>query len=368
MKANRRVAVITGNRAEFGLLEPVMRAIQKGVLQGSKQQVRLQLRTVVTGNHLLSSSWRDIEKAGFKIDAKVPMQRRAQAGRHADVVALGRGVSGFGKLFATMKPSVVLVLGDRIEPLAAACAAQVGGFHLAHIHGGDRAMGVADEAMRHAISKLAHIHFAATSNSRKRLIRMGELSDVVYQVGSPAADGLRLVEPAADAPQMIVVQHPIGAHDDDECRWMKQTLRATSRYDRLVLAPNGDPGSRGINRAIREGGLKAVQHVPRGMFLSQLAGANAIVGNSSSGLIEAAVLGCPSVNVGPRQAGRDKPATVVDCQYGTSSVTTALRKALSGKPRKRRHPYGDGHTGDRIADVLASIDLTRLPKQKHNAY
>ncbi|MFW6060796.1 MAG: UDP-N-acetylglucosamine 2-epimerase [Phycisphaeraceae bacterium] len=354
------IAVVTGTRAEFGLLLPVMRAI--------RARRGLQLRTVVTGAHLISGTWRDVRDAGFEIDAKVRMQRKDTSGRVADVAALGRGVRGLGEAFARLRPDVVLVLGDRIEAFAAASAASVGGLRVAHIHGGDRAEGVADEAMRHAVSKLAHLHFAATVQSRKRLVRMGEVEGCVYNVGSPAVDGLRDVEPAGDAPDVVVMQHPIGESDARERQWMRGTLRATAKHERLVLAPNHDPGREGIMRALREVKVEAVTHLPRARFLAMLRGARAIVGNSSAGLIEAAALRTACVNVGPRQGGRERPGSVVDCEYGEQRVRAALRRALAMDLRRMRHPYGDGCAGQRIAEVLGEVDLAGVPVRKQNAY
>ncbi len=368
LKRGRTVAVITGTRSEFGLLEPVMQAIAHSGVNNPASRDRLKLQVVVTGTHLTHGTWRDIRRAGYAIDAKVVMQRRNAVGRHADVAALARGVAGLGKVFAASKPDVVLVLGDRIEALAGALAASVGGIYVAHLHGGDRAAGVADEAMRHAISKLAHLHFPATARSQQRLIRMGEPRERVFCVGSPAAHGLGQLQPAHDAPDLIVVQHPIGASDDDERCWMDQTLAATKGFSRLVMASNSDPGSGGIRRALRSSRVKVIDHLPRAEFLSVLAGAQAIVGNSSAGLIEAAVLGRPCVNVGPRQDGREKPGNVIDCGYGQRSVRVAIRKALSLDLRRMRHPYGDGHTGQRIAHLLSTLDLTEVPTHKRNAY
>jgi len=356
----RTVAVVTGTRAEFGLLAPVIRAIL--------DRPELRLRLAVCGMHLASGTWRDVPAAGFRIDARVPMQRSGATGRAADVAALSRGVAGFGKLFAKWKPDVVLVLGDRIEALAAASAAAVGGFRLAHVHGGDRAEGVADEAMRHAISKLAHVHFPATAQSRRRLIRMGEDAEHVFRAGSPAVDGLRDVVPADDAPQAIVLQHPIGAEDGQERTWMRQTLEATRSFERLVLAPNADPGTKGVRAALRAEKIKAVEHLPRDRFLGLLAGADVIVGNSSAGLIEAAVLRTPCVNVGPRQAGREKPANVLDCDYGTRTVRAAIDAALGRPPSRLRHPYGAGDAGRRIAECLATVPWDASDLRKRNAY
>ncbi len=380
MVHQQHIAVVTGSRADFGLLAPVMRVIDA--------HPRLRLSVIVTGAHLSSGTWRDVVEAGLPISAKVTMQQRGQVGRDTDVQALARGIAGLGRCFAKFKPDVVLVLGDRIEALAAACAAQVGGYRLGHLHGGDRAEGVADESMRHAVSKLAHLHFPATPNSARRLIRMGENPKQIFMVGSPAIDGLRELSPADGAvlrdlkldptkPFVVIVQHPVGASDADEKGWMQATLRAcaSASVQSLVLQPNGDPGRQGIVRAINDMKVNVMAHLPRPVFASMLMRAVAIVGNSSAGLIEAAALGVPCVNIGPRQNGRDKPPTVIDCDYGETPVKHALQKALNlRRPIAYKggsicyRGYGDGHTGQRIANHLAKLKLTDVPIRKCNAY
>jgi UDP-hydrolysing UDP-N-acetyl-D-glucosamine 2-epimerase len=236
------------------------------------------------------------------------------------------------------------------------------------VHGGDRAEGLADEAIRHAVSKLAHLHLAATALSRKRLVRMGESVRSVKAVGSPAADGLNDVRPADDAPELIVMQHPAGGSDAEEARWMRATLTATKGYARLVMSPNLDAGSEGIRRAIRGVKVRPVEHLPRERFLSLLKGAKAIVGNSSAGLIEAAVLRVPCVNIGPRQNGREKPGNVIDSGCDASAIARAVRKALALDLGRMRHPYGRGHTGQTIADLLARTDPASIPLRKQNSY
>ncbi|MDH3583941.1 MAG: UDP-N-acetylglucosamine 2-epimerase [Phycisphaerae bacterium] len=360
MGRRRVIAAVTGSRAEFGLLRPVLAAISRSG--------RLRLRLIVAGSHLTSGTWRDIQAAGLTIDARVPMQVRGRVGRAADVEAVARGVRGIGRAFGSLQPDFVLVLGDRVEAFAAATAASVGGFRIAHVHGGDRAEGVVDESLRHAISKLAHLHLAATTTSRRRLVRMGEDPPAVVCVGSPAVDGLAKVGPDPDGPEVIVLQHPVGEADRQERTWMEQTLAATRRFDRVVMAPNADPGATGIRRAIAAEKVQVIEHLPRDRWLSMLAGARAIVGNSSAGLIEAAVLRTPAVNVGPRQAGREKPGHVVDCDYGRGRVTAALGRALAADLRRLRHPYGDGRSGPRMAKLLASVRLDAMPLRKHNAY
>ena len=357
----KQIAVITGTRAEYGILMSVLDAIAA--------HKKLELKLLVTGTHLTTRSAHDIQ---HPIAARVRMQRRgAAASRAEDVQALSRGVAGFGKAFAQIKPDVVLVIGDRIEALAGALAGQVGGFRVAHIHGGDRAEGVADEAMRHATSKLAHLHFAATAQSRRRLVRMGENPEQVYNTGSPAIDALRGVTPADDAPDVIVMHHPVGAGDETERRWMDAVLKATAKDKRIVMAPNHDPGRNGIMQAIQDHGIKPIDHLPRERFLSLLAGAGVLVGNSSAGLIEAAALGTAAVNLGTRQAGRERPRLVVDVPgYAAATIRRSVRDAgsLLAGTRKAKHPYGDGRAGERIADLLATIKLDTMPLRKRNAY
>jgi len=368
--AKRIINVITGSRAEFGLMRPLCHAIAK--------HEALQLRLVATGTHLITGSIADID-AEFDVAARLPMQESDKVGRSADVRALSRGVAGLGEDLAHAQPDFVVVLGDRIEAMAGALAGSVGGVRVAHLHGGDRAEGVADEAMRHAISKLAHLHFPATAQSRRRLIRMGEDRDTVFNVGSLAIDGLREVEPMPDAQLQqlgvppdrsptLVMQHPVGASDDDERQWMTDTLAATSDRPRIVFAPNRDPGSEGIRAAIAAAGMTPIEHLPRAQFIGLLKRAAAIVGNSSAALIECATLKLPAVNVGPRQRGREMPRHVVNCAYGRAAVHAALEQAMTADLSRMRHPYGDGRTAECIAEHLATVPLDRVPLRKCNAY
>jgi UDP-hydrolysing UDP-N-acetyl-D-glucosamine 2-epimerase len=354
----KQIAVITGTRAEYGLLVPVLDAVDA--------HDDLELGLIVTGTHLTTNSIRDIR---HRVAVRVKMQRTgAVSSREEDVQSLGRGVMAIGRALHQMSPDVVVVLGDRIEALAGALAAQVGGYRLAHIHGGDRAEGVADEAMRHAISKLAHLHFAATTQSKQRLIRMGEPAEAVFNTGSPAIDGLKNVKPDDEAPELIIMQHPVGAPAEDEYQWMLTTLEATAKHSRLILAPNHDPGRNAIMRAILDSKLKPTDHLPREQFLSLLAGCKAIVGNSSAGLIEAAAMKTPAVNLGTRQSGREKPGNVIDAKHNKTAMQRAIKEALAMKTAGLRHPYGNGKAGEKIAALLAKADLAKLPLYKHNAY
>lgn len=373
------VAVVTGTRAEFGLLAPVMRAIEK--------HPALQLHVVAAGAHMLppARTIRDVER-DFDIAARVPMQRAGKTGRSADAIALGRGVEGFAKAFARLKPDWVVVLGDRIEAFAAASAASIAGIAVCHVHGGDRAEGIADEAMRHAITKLSHLHCAATKQSAQRIIRLGEPRAFVHVTGSPAIDGLRDVNPLSEnelealgRPTAVVLLHPAGLSPEQEEAFAKHTLVAASIPGGtwseasiasgrrvLVLAPNNDPGRDVIMRfwqskGARRLGAQLCEHLPRDQFLRLLkslaVNQGVLLGNSSAGLIEASALGVRVIDVGPRQNGRERTDNVVHVPHATMP---SFLRALSAFTRKKgprvKHPYGDGRAGPRIAQLLAKFD------------
>lgn len=388
---NSTVAIVTGTRAEFGLLRPVIDAANK--------HARLQVQLIAAGAHFLppARTIREVE-SNYSVSARVPMQSPGKLGRAADAAALGRGVSGFAKTFARLKPDWVVVLGDRIEAFAAASAAAIAGIAICHIHGGDRAEGIADEAMRHAISKLAHLHCAASNQSADRLIRMGERPEHVHVTGSPAIDGLKSIKPMSDRdaaaigdPAVVVLLHPTGLDDRAELGWAAMSLLMAAQLSRLqprepalegvlLLAPNHDPGREVIAtvwaEAARAGALTK-DHLPRPVLLALLcrlaARGGYLVGNSSAGLIEAAALGVTVINVGPRQSGRERPKHVIHvADTGNHSMARAIGMAVArsfGPAASVAHPYGDGRAGQRIAGLLARInphDPALL--RKHNTY
>jgi len=376
----RRVCVVTGTRAEYGLLRPVMRAIQA--------HRKLELQLIATGIHLLRAHGRtvhEIRRDGWRIDATVPMQTGRDSRLDA-AVGLGRGIAGIARALDRLGSRIVLVLGDRIEALAGALAGVTAGCFVAHIHGGDVAVGDVDDTLRHAITKLAHIHFAATRQAARRIARLGERPEHVYPVGAPGLDNLRQLAPPDEAwirkrlrldPTVgfaVVVQHPIGMPVEREYLAMQQTLRAVAQEGLagVIVYPCTDPGYSGIVRAIRDRPERGTWRVFRSLanedFLRALMAARVIVGNSSSGIIESAAAGTPAVNIGPRQQGRQKCGpSVVDCDYGQRNVRTAIRRALGLRPR-RRTVYGDGRAGERIARILAEKPLPAGLRRKQLAF
>ncbi len=389
MKSPRRtIAIVTGTRAEFGLLRPVIDAINK--------HPRLTPKLIVAGSHFLppARTAREVA-AAYPIAARVPMQRASEPRtRTTDALATARGLAGFTRAFAKLKPDWVLVLGDRIEAFAAATAASISGIGVCHIHGGDRAEGIADEAMRHAITKLAHLHAAATAQSANRIIAMGEPAHAVHITGSPAIDGLAKIKPMSDAdartlgdPHLVVLLHPSGLCRSDEHAIAREIGDWAMVHDRaLLLAPNADAGRDAImahwqtlSRAMPH--IRLIEHLSRDRFIALLKRLahpprhhprGLLIGNSSAGLIEAAAIGLPVVNVGPRQRGRERGTNVIDVAFDhhheafSRAMHEAIEAAASMKPAKQ-HPYGHGRAGEHIAKLLAQTDPVPLLR-KRNSY
>ena len=382
--AKRRVMVVTGSRAEFGLLRPVMEAVEK--------HKKLELRVVVAGEHLLgpAQTWKEVAEE-FAIEAKVAMQRASDRGRIDHAAACARGMAGFAAVMKKVQPEWVVVLGDRIEAFAAASAASIGGVAVGHIHGGDRAEGIADEAMRHAITKLAHLHCAATKGSAERIRKMGEPAKLVHVTGSPAIDGLSSVKAMGDRdakkygdPESVILIHPSGLDAEAERLIVAGALNGamwSGCVPCLVLAPNRDPGSEVVRTTARRtaqlitsralaSDLKYFtfcDHMPRPEFLSLLKRLShrrlgMIIGNSSAGLIEAAALGLKTINIGPRQNGRERGANVFDVPFDKrawdveTTVESVIERADRRGSRAMGSRFGDGRSGPRIAALLTKVD------------
>ena len=367
MTGARSILVVTGSRADFGLLLPVIRA--------ALAHPALSTSVVACGSHLLppAETWRDVQNAGVALGARIEMQRPGETGRFHDARAVGRGIDSFASLFERVAPDWVVVLGDRIEAFAAGAAAAIAGVGLAHLHAGDRAEGIVDESMRHALSRLAHLHLAASPQSAARLLRSGEEQHRVQFIGSPAIDALRDTPPLddeplreLDAPSAVLLLHPAGLSESEERAWVRAAAQALAGRRVLVLSPNFDAGREWVldelQRAAGANGWPLVDHLPRGRFVGLLKRlaldpSGVIVGNSSAALIEAAALRLPAVNIGPRQGGRERPPSVIDALEPTpGAVARAIGHALALDRSTLTHPYGDGRAGERAVALLAEIN------------
>jgi len=380
VSAPRRICVVTGSRADYGILYWLLKAIA-----GDRD---LELQIAATGSHLspeFGLTWREIEADGFAIAAKVEMLLSADT-PSAIAKSLGLGVIGFADAFARLAPEIVVVLGDRFEILAAAQAALVARIPIAHIHGGEVSEHAIDESIRHAITKMAQWHFVAAEPYRKRVIQMGESPERVFNHGAPGLDhlsksewlsrarleeklGMRLGEPL-----FLVTYHPatLGERPPEEA--MAELLAALEAFPEATVVfthPNADAGGRAligpIEAFVRSHPQRAKAFVALGQrgYLNVMREADVVVGNSSSGITEAPALHKATVNVGERQKGRLKAASIIDAAERRDDIVRALRKALSPEFRATlagtESLYG---VGDASRAILARLkaELPRVAK------
>ena len=377
-QAARRICVVTGSRAEYGLLYWLLREIQG--------DPRLQLQLAVTGMHLapeFGMTLRQIEADGFAPDARVDMLVASDT--PAGIAkSIGLGVIGFADALARLGPDLMVILGDRFEILAAAQAAMVARIPIAHIHGGELTEGLIDEAIRHSLTKMSHLHFVTTERYRERVIQLGEAPDRVWNVGAPGLDAIRRL-PRLDreslsasigfdlrARYFLVTYHPLTLSEGgrEAIDALFAALAEFPAYRILITGVNADPGNRVVREAIRDfsaanpGRVHVVESLGQHRYLSALAHAEVVVGNSSSALIEAPSLRVPTVNVGDRQRGRIRAATVIDAIENRLAIAEAIRTALSPAFREglrdAESPFGDGHAAERIRDILAVHPLEGL--------
>jgi len=370
----RTIGVVTVGRSDYGLYLPILQAIQS--------HPRLKLQLMVTGMHLAPEFGRTataIEADGFRISERVEMLVASDT-PEAIAKSMGLGLIGFAQAFARSRPDILLVLGDRFEMYAAAVAALPFKIPVAHIHGGEVTEGAIDDALRHSITKLSHLHFAAAPEFADRIQRMGEEPWRVVVSGAPSLDKLRtmkLLEPVdlearfglcLDPPPLLVTYHPVTLEYEQAEGQIKELLAALRTVARpaLFTLSNADTGGRIITQMVREFARAHdfVQFVdtlgPQGYF-SLMKIAPAMVGNSSSGIIEAPSFGLPVVNIGNRQRGRLRGRNVVDVGYSRDEIVAGIMQALSAEFRTglqdQPNPYGRGHAVEAIVEMLEQVSL-----------
>jgi len=380
----RRIAYVTGTRADYGLFSEPLRRI--------REQPALELGLVVTAMHLeprFGDTVKEIEADGMPIVARVRNLLPGDSG--ADQArSIGNAVLGITDALEEFRPDVVIVLGDRGEMLAGAIAAIHLNVAVGHVHGGE-VSGTVDELVRHAISKLSHVHFAATQEAAERLERMGERPKNIHVVGASGLDYLSHIEPVPDAeieaelgidpshPFVLFTQHPVSAEVDQAAHQMEASLEALESAGIPVVAtyPNSDAGGRAmievLERRRDRPWLRVVPSLGHRRFASLLKKTAAMVGNSSSGIIEAPFFGVPVVNIGSRQSGRLRAENVIDTSGDTGAIKAAIECALHDEAFKARargchNPYGDGRAGERIVEVLATMEIGPELTMKQIAY
>jgi len=384
--AARRICVVTSSRADYGLL--------CGLMQAIRDDEALDLQVIATGMHLspeFGLTYRSIEQDGFRIDRKVEMLLSADSDS-AVTKSIGVGLIAFSDALDDLRPDIVVVLGDRFELLSAAIAALIARIPIAHIHGGETSQGAIDEGVRHAVTKMASLHFPASEAYRWRIIQMGEDPAFVFAYGAPGLDALNSVtlltwhelqlelDFRLGSPTAIVTYHPVTLERDSAGRQIDDLLAALlqEKVRALFTKSNADMQGRLINERIaafcREHptDYRLYDNLGQAVYLSCLRHLDLMVGNSSSGLIEAPSFGMPAVNIGDRQRGRIKATNVIDVGYSAAEIASGIRQALSPTWRAGlkavENPYvgrGNGSVSFRIKQRLKEAELGESLLKKH---
>jgi len=375
----RKICVITTNRAEYGLLYWLMKGIQS--------DPGFQLQVVVTGAHLspeFGSTIDRIREDGFKVDRSFDLELFGD--KVLDIThSLALAIEGFAASFQTLKPDLIVILGDRFEILGAASAALIANIPVAHLHGGELSEGAIDDAIRHAVTKLSHLHFAAAEPYRNRIIQLGEQPDRVFMVGGLGIDNINkinlLAKPELEKAigqtfnqhNLLVTYHPETLDSGKAGEQIAELLAALDKLEDTHLIftmPNADTGHRIIVQKVqsfvqsRESRCMLIPSMGQVNYLSTMKLVDAVVGNSSSGIIEAPSFGIGTVNIGKRQDGRIRAASVIDCDTSEESITKAFAKLYSPQfqqlLKKVENPYGTGGAAEKILEVLQRTNFNDL--------
>lgn len=380
-QSKRKAVVVTGTRAEYGILKPLLHRINS-----SK---KLELYLIVAGMHLekkFGYSKKQILDDGFKIFATVAMAPLGNTGFDM-AIALSKGIDKFAKIFKKLNPEFNIVFGDRAEPLAAALAAMNMNIVNVHIHGGDTSKGGIDEYMRHAITKISNLHFAATPLSANRIIKLGENKKFVHMSGSLAIDGIgnkyskrqTLMKYGLRNNYILMVQHPVTTQIKYANYQIRTTLDALIKLkrDAVIIGPNSDAGHYEIFHTIKKYTakhkfLKFYTNLPRDEYLSLLKYCALILGNSSSGIVDAPSFKKATINIGIRQLGRESASNVIHVRHNVSSILAGVKRAESEKfkkiLKKCTNPYGNGTAAKKILTILENQKITDELIQKKLTY
>lgn len=371
--SNRTIAILTAGRSDFGRYRPVLSEISG--------KDHLKLRLLVTGGHYSPSFGHtidEIEESGFTWEPGLEMTLDADT-PGAVGKSIGIGALSLSQAFSYERPDLLVILGDRYEMLAGACAAIGFNIPIAHMHGGAVTEGAIDELVRHALTKMSHIHFAACEEYGKRILQMGEEPWRVHITGAPILDGLKKqaqmslekiserLDIDLQKPPILVCFHPVTVESGQSGSHIANLLNALDQIDEQIIItyPNVDHGRAIIISALESFAkanperIQILKNAGTKLYTSILANAQVLVGNSSSGIVEAATFETPVVNIGTRQHGKVKPNNVIDCDYESSAILDAINKAKEPVFRRNligmKNPYGDGKSGPRIAKILETI-------------
>lgn len=384
-KNKRKICIVTGGRADYGLLLPLMRQIQ------SDRSLALQL--IATCMHLspeFGSTYKQIEKDGFKIDKKIDLYLSSDNPLGISK-SLGRAVSEIAKAYEAINPDMIVLLGDRFELMGAACAALIFNIPISHIHGGEITRGAFDDAIRHSITKMSHLHFTSAPAYKKRVIQMGEDPLSVFEVGALGMDNIRELKLLKRAElekelkfkfgkrNLLVTFHPATLEYQASGFQFNNLLGVLDKLKEtniLFTRANADTSGRFINRMIdayvakHPENTKAFSYLGQLKYLSAMKLADAVVGNSSSGIIEAPSLKVGTINIGDRQQGRIRTKSIIDCKPVKSEIRIAFKRLYSPAFQKNlktvKSPYGPGTTAQKIKRILKHARLEGIIKKKFN--
>jgi len=378
----KKICVVTGSRAEYGLLYNLMKKLNKD------KNIKLQI--IATCMHLLPKfglTYKEIIKDGFKINWTVKMP--ISSSKPINVTkATGLGMVGFAKAFAKLKPDIIIILGDRFEILSAAFAALSEKIPIAHIHGGESTTGVIDEAIRHSVSKMSTWHFVATKKYGKRIMQLGENPNRIYLVGSLGVDRIKNIKLYSKdilekkinfklgAKNILVTYHPVTLNNNSEKKDIEAIIQSIQKIKKakiIFTLPNADSGSEVILKTIKNFVKKnknrsiAFKSMGDKLYLSTMKNSDLVLGNSSSGIIEAPSFKIPTINVGDRQNGRIKAGSIIDCDAKYSSIKQAIKKAFSKKFNKKiskvKNPYELKDTSCKIFNTLKKLKTDNVLKK-----
>ncbi len=385
MKLNkkRKILVTLESRATYGYA--------KNVMLEMKKFSNLELSTLVTGMHLvpeLGNSIDLIKSDGFPVTCEVPLHG-ADKSEGAWSKALGEGINGFARAFEEIKPDIILLSGDRIETFGCCIAAAYMGIPIAHIQAGDKS-GHIDDSARHAIGKFAHIHLASCQDSVDRLTKMGEQDFRIFDVGAPQLDNIVNKDYKSDSidldgdiinlnePYILMVQHPVMAEVLETGNQIKETLKACnqSNLPTYIIYPNSDLGYKQIVNGIKSSNsknFKILRNVERDSYLKLLSNCSVLVGNSSSGILEAPSFRIPVINIGNRQRGRPQADNIINSEFSADMIYSKINFCLNDKAYQNNlknvfNLYGDGKSSKRICKILSTIDLSAALLDKECTY
>ncbi len=380
----RKIVVTTGTRAEYGIL----RSILKKILESKK----LELELIVCGMHLskkYGNTINEIKKDGFPISAKVNMIPKGDLNFHM-AEALGSGIIQFAKVFQKIKPDINLILGDRDEALASSIAAYHMNIPNAHIHGGDKTLAGIDEYNRHAITKISNIHFAATKKSFQRIEKMGEIKKNIFLTGSPSIDevadqritGKKELEKKYkikfSGKEILLLQHPVTTQSEFSKKQIERILKAIvkTRNPTIAISPNSDAGNSAMFKILKKYSenynfIRNYPSLPRNDYLGMLRNCKILIGNSSSGIVEAGYFDIFVINVGIRQKSREGRKNIINLKGdSTIEIYKVLADILNKnkKIRKKNFMYGKGNSSKKIVSILEKIELNRKLIEKQITY